>query len=154
MCPLKEGGVGCGLTCSFIRFLLAPVPTLMILVANSTPMVCDERTLHSFLTKRCSKQDLELRGKAQISQGLLYGERLRCCLLQAVFEVGCNPAGGSFRGLRCRWHHSLARPARSKQYDLGQIVVHTTQLLNNPPCHVSAFSNKSGFRCITMVRRT
>lgn len=47
-----------GLTCNFIRFLLAPVPTLMILVANSTPMVWEERTLHSFFTKRCSKQDL------------------------------------------------------------------------------------------------
>lgn len=48
----------CGLTCSFIRFLRAPVPTLMILVANSTPMVCEDKTLHSLLTKRCSRHDL------------------------------------------------------------------------------------------------
>jgi hypothetical protein len=31
----------------------------MILLANSTPIVCDVRTLHSFLTKRCSKHDLD-----------------------------------------------------------------------------------------------
>lgn len=53
----KGGGVAL-LTCNFIRFLLAPVPTLIILVANSTPMVWDDRTLHSLLTKRCSRHDL------------------------------------------------------------------------------------------------
>ena len=45
-------------TCSFIRFLRAPVPTLIILLANSTPMVCEDKTRHSFLTKRCNMQDL------------------------------------------------------------------------------------------------
>lgn len=29
-------------TWSFIRFLRAPVPTFIILDANSTPMVCEE----------------------------------------------------------------------------------------------------------------
>lgn len=43
---------GVGYTWSFIRFRLAPLPTLMILVANSTPMVCDDSTLHSFFTNR------------------------------------------------------------------------------------------------------
>lgn len=45
-------------TCSLIRFRLAPVPTLMILLANSTPIVCDESVRHSFFTKRCNKHDL------------------------------------------------------------------------------------------------
>lgn len=90
MCLLRQGGTECGLTCSFIRFLLAPVPTLMILVANSTPMVCDESTLHSFLTKRCSKQDLVSRDKAQISEMLLKrGERLCSCVRETAFEVVC-----------------------------------------------------------------
>lgn len=48
------------LTCSFIRFRRAPVPTFIILLENSTPMVWDERTRHSFLMKRCSRQDLVL----------------------------------------------------------------------------------------------
>ncbi len=51
-----------GRTCNFIRFRRAPVPTLMILLANSTPMVCDDRTRHSFLTKRCRRQDLMCAG--------------------------------------------------------------------------------------------
>lgn len=55
-----------------------------------------------------------------------------------------HSAEDSFRGIRCRWHHSLARPARSKQYDLGQIVVHATQLLNRSPCHVSVLASVSG----------
>lgn len=63
-----------------------------------------------------------------------------------------HSAEGSFRGIRCRWHHSLARPARSKQYDLGQIVVHTTQLLNRSPCHVSALASISGVACRTWSR--
>src|SRR5262249_48947768 len=45
-------------TCSFIRFLRGPLPTLIILLANSTPMVCEDKTRHSFLTKRCNMQDL------------------------------------------------------------------------------------------------
>lgn len=62
----------------------------MILVANSTPMVCDERTLHSFLTKRCSKQDLGLRGKAHCQRVTLdRGECLCCCFLYTVFAGGC-----------------------------------------------------------------
>lgn len=55
---LHRAQKGCWLTCNFIRFRRAPVPTLMILVANSTPIVCDDSTLHSFFTKRCSKHDL------------------------------------------------------------------------------------------------
>lgn len=67
---------------SLIRLRLEPVPSLTILEANSTPMVCEERMrpgtwrqyvsdgdgiewngggpgcLHSFLTNRCSTQDL------------------------------------------------------------------------------------------------
>ncbi len=35
-------------TWSFIRFRRAPVPTLMILDANSTPMVCEDRILPKF----------------------------------------------------------------------------------------------------------
>lgn len=31
-------------SCSFIRFLRGPDPTLTILEENSTPIVCDERT--------------------------------------------------------------------------------------------------------------
>ena len=38
----------------------------MILLANSTPMVCDDKTLHSFLTKRCKRHDL-LAGEALVS---------------------------------------------------------------------------------------
>lgn len=57
-CPFAPRSPLCLLTCNFILFLLEPVPTLMILLANSTPMVCDERTRHSFLTKRCNMQDL------------------------------------------------------------------------------------------------
>ena len=53
-----QTGRDSGHTWSFIRFRRAPVPTLMILLANSTPMVCDERTLHSFFTKRCNMHDL------------------------------------------------------------------------------------------------
>lgn len=45
-------------TWSLMRFRRAPVPTFMILLANSTPMVCDDKTLHSLLTKRCKRQDL------------------------------------------------------------------------------------------------
>jgi hypothetical protein len=48
-------------SCSFIRFRRAPVPTLMILLANSTPMVCDERTRHSLLTNRWRRHDLSRR---------------------------------------------------------------------------------------------
>lgn len=73
-----------GPTCSFILFLLAPVPTLMILVANSTPMVCDERTLHSFLTKRCSKQDLVCEAGQGLASVRVQGECLPvllCCRL-------------------------------------------------------------------------
>lgn len=84
-----------GLTCSFIRFLLAPVPTLMILVANSTPMVCEDSTLHSFFTKRCSKQDLRARSFAS-SQS------------QEFFFPSSRRSG------RKKEYHSLARPARSQ----------------------------------------
>lgn len=41
-----------------MRFRRAPVPTLMILLANSTPIVWEERTRHSDLTKRWRRQDL------------------------------------------------------------------------------------------------
>ncbi len=46
--------------------------TLMILLANSTPMVCDERTRHSFLTKRCRRHDLgsSSAAVARISRGV------------------------------------------------------------------------------------
>ena len=47
-------------TCSFMRFLRAPVPTLMILLENSTPIVWEESTRHSFFTKRWRRQDLWL----------------------------------------------------------------------------------------------
>lgn len=37
----------------------------MILLANSTPIVCDDRTFHSFLTKRCNKHDLYIEATDQ-----------------------------------------------------------------------------------------
>jgi len=91
---MDERGGG-RLTWSFIRFRRAPVPTLMILLANSTPIVCDERTRHSFLMKRCKRQDL--RG------GLVSGR------LVNRLRAGLN---------------SLSCPAWSEQNDLCQVIVH------------------------------
>jgi hypothetical protein len=54
---VADGWAG-GRTWSFIRFLRAPVPTLIILLANSTPIVWEERTFHSFFTNRWRRHDL------------------------------------------------------------------------------------------------
>lgn len=89
-----------GLTCSFIRFLLAPVPTLMILVANSTPMVCEDKTLHSLFTNRCSKQDL--------SEGVSYQSMSGPSISRIIVD------GLASSGIKKREHHLLARPAWSK----------------------------------------
>ena len=45
-------------TWSFILFLPGPDPTLIILLENSTPIVWDDKTRHSFLTRRCRTHDL------------------------------------------------------------------------------------------------
>lgn len=43
-----------------MRLRRAPVPTFMILEANSTPIVWEERTRQEELTKRWRRQDLYL----------------------------------------------------------------------------------------------
>lgn len=101
--------VGTVITCSLMRFRRDPVPTLIILLANSTPMVCDDRTLHSFLTKRCRRHDL--RAKYSVSLGSSCGRRVR--------DVAW----------RYKTVNLLSRSTRAQQYDLGQVIIHAPQLL-------------------------
>lgn len=89
-------------TCNLIRFRRAPVPTLMILLANSTPMVCDDSTLHSFFTNRCSRHDLSRR----------------------AWSVSVDSrAEGLVR------MHVLSCAAGPKQNDLCQVIIHAPKLL-------------------------
>lgn len=103
----ERGNYGSGLrrTCSFIRFLLAPVPTFMILLANSTPIVCELSVRHSSLIKRCSRHD-----PRNISELFL--------------------ASPTVPDVQYIMVHSLSATAWAEQYDFGEVVVHGTQLLH------------------------
>lgn len=116
-------------SCSLIRFRRAPLPILTILDENSTPMVCEERTLpeaqkkarstrtrslsttrgilHSFFTKRWSKHDLE---NPQNELNIL---PLLWCSIPALL---------------------LSRTTWTNKNHFREIIIHTLEFLfNHPP---------------------
>lgn len=76
-----------------MRFRRDPVPTLMILLANSTPIVWDDKTRHSFLTKRCSRQDLYAQRQRQpcLDSGMIHRRCSRGVLGVTHFPVPLGP---------------------------------------------------------------
>lgn len=106
----KEGMRGKGKegnTWSFIRFLRAPVPTRIILLANSTPMVCEDRIRHSFFTKRCRRQDLCIPIQSTL------------CPLFFLFLSLSN----------IEKRYALSASTRTQKDDLRQVIVHAAQFL-------------------------
>ena len=74
----------------------------MILLANSTPMVCEERERHSFLMKRWRRHDL-----------------------RGGLAIWLRDKGGE----RGRGVNALPTAAGAEENDLREVIVHASQLL-------------------------
>lgn len=139
---LRHGEVvqdGRGCTCSLMRFRRAPVPTRTILDANSTPIVWDDkmRPVHdcAHISGRPGPQRRRMgSGGTCIHSSRIDAASMTWCSVPPGQTAICNREQCSVR--RCRSHALLSAPARSKQDNLREVVVHTSKLLRACDEHI------------------